>query len=42
MILILYNRENLASGFCISLDGVEQVFLRRRPSRLTQFCVSVY
>ena len=28
-------------GFGVSLDGVDRLFLRRRPSRLTQFCVRV-
>ena len=27
--------------FRVSLDGVDRLFLRRRPSRLTQFCVRV-
>src|ERR1035441_1280630 len=30
---------SLTVGFRVSLDGVDRLFLRRRPSRLTQFCV---
>jgi len=32
---------SLTVGFRVSLDGVDRLFLRRRPSRLTQFCVRV-